>query len=53
MEKMEAIANQTAEHFINKHFIKLDKKDLLVKEIRNSVRETIKNALVRYESERA
>ncbi len=52
MEKMEAIANQTAEHFIDKHFIKLDRTDILVREIRNSVKEIIKNALVIYESER-
>jgi hypothetical protein len=52
MERMEAIAKETAERFIRKHFMNLDQKDHLVNIIRNSVKETVKNALVTYESER-
>ena len=52
MERMEAIANETAELFIRKHFLNLDHKDHLVNVIRNSVKETIINALATYESEK-
>ena len=45
MERMETIANETAELFIRKHFLNLDQKDHLVNVIRNSVKETVINAL--------
>ena len=52
MEKMESIADLTAELFIRKHFLNLDQRDRLVKVMRSSVKETIKEALLTYELER-
>jgi hypothetical protein len=52
VEKMESIADMTAELFIQKHFLNLDQKDGLVRVMRNSIRETVKDALVTYESQR-
>jgi len=51
MEKMESIADLTADLFIRKHFINLDQHDRLVKIMRTSVREIIKDALKKYEQE--
>ena len=51
MEKMESIADLTADLFIRKHFINLDQQDRLVKIMRTSVREIIKDALKKYELE--
>jgi hypothetical protein len=50
MERMEAIADFTAEIFIKKHFIHLDQTDYLVMVMRSSVREAIKEALSSYAS---
>jgi hypothetical protein len=49
MEKMETIADLTADLFIQKHFINLDQKDRLVSVMRKSIRETVKEALLIYE----
>jgi hypothetical protein len=49
MERMETIASINAEFFIKKHFINLDPKGSLVQAMRESIRETIKNALIAYE----
>jgi hypothetical protein len=52
MERMETIASMKAETFIKKHFLNLDQKDNLVEVMRESIRETIKEALFAYESVR-
>ena len=52
MEKMETIADVTAELFIRKHFMFIDHTDRLVKVMRKSIRESVKEALVAYESQR-
>ena len=49
MERMETIASINADSFIKKHFIHLDPKGSLVTVMRESIRETIKNALIAYE----
>ena len=52
MEKMETIADLTAELFIQKHFINLDQKEGLVSVMRKSIRETVKEALLIYEMQK-
>ncbi len=52
MSKIENIANQNAENFIKKHFAKLNHKDRMVRVMKSSVKDTIKQALIAYELER-
>ncbi len=52
MSKIENIANKNAEIFIKKHFAKLNHKDRMVRVMKSSVKDTIKQALIAYELER-
>ncbi|NOX46496.1 MAG: hypothetical protein GXO89_05905 [Chlorobi bacterium] len=49
MKKIENIADANAELFILKHFSNLSHKDRMVRAMRKSVKNTIKQALVSYE----
>ncbi len=49
MKKIENIADTNAELFILKHFSNLSHKDRMVRAMRKSVKNTIKQALVSYE----
>ncbi|MEZ5197084.1 MAG: hypothetical protein R2764_11950 [Bacteroidales bacterium] len=52
MKQIETIADFNAELFIKKHFSNLNKRDRMVRAMRDSVRNTIKESLIRYELER-
>ncbi|MBN2175387.1 MAG: hypothetical protein JW731_14740 [Bacteroidales bacterium] len=52
MKRIEIIADFNTEQFIKKHFSNLKHDDKMVMAIRNSVRETIRKALVTYELEK-
>jgi hypothetical protein len=52
MKKIETIADFNAELFIRKHFSNLNQKDRMVRAMRRSVKDTIKEALETYEIER-
>jgi len=49
MKKIDRIADSNAELFIRKHFSNLNHKDRMVRAMRKSVKNTIKQALVSYE----
>ena len=52
MKKIETIADFNAELFIRKHFSNLSQKDRMVRAMRTSIKDTIKEALETYEIER-
>lgn len=52
MKNIENIAEFNAELFIRKHFSNINKKDVVVKTMKDSVRDLIKHALVSYEMQK-
>lgn len=52
MEHIEKIAHKQAEQFIRKHFARLHERDSMVRAMRDSLRNIIREALLSYEQER-
>jgi len=49
MKKIDSIAEFSAEMFVQKHFSALSKKDIVVKTMKESVKDTILQALIAFE----